>query len=174
MGSTPEAVEAFKAGALDWISTVEPYVTALLRDVPGAHLLSDGRDIYGAGYSDCVLTAQIDAIERKPDAVTAAIVALMRAQRAYETELETVLGKLVGRYYKTSLDNLRIASSRQRVQVDQRDQTDFIMKRSESLVAMGYLPRLPRRELMDWSLLERAIAANRALWESLERRTVPA
>jgi NitT/TauT family transport system substrate-binding protein len=58
--------------------------------------------------------------------------------------------------------------------VDQRDQTDFIMKRSESLVTMGYLPRPPRRELMDWSLLERAIAANRALWESLERRTVPA
>ncbi len=171
MGSTPEAVEAFKAGALDWISTVEPYVTALLNDVPGSHLLSDGRDIYGPGYCDCVLTAQIDIIERRPDAVMAMIAALMHAQRAHESERETVLGKLVGRYYKTSLDNLHIASARQRVQVDQRDQAEFIMARSESLVAMGYLPRSPRRDLMDWSLLERSIAANRPLWESLELRS---
>jgi NitT/TauT family transport system substrate-binding protein len=33
MGNTPEAVEAFKAGALDIICTVEPYGTALLNDV---------------------------------------------------------------------------------------------------------------------------------------------
>ena len=36
MGTTPEAVEAFKAGALDWICTIEPYGTALLNDVKGA------------------------------------------------------------------------------------------------------------------------------------------
>jgi NitT/TauT family transport system substrate-binding protein len=59
MGATPEAVEAFKAGALDWICTIEPYVTALARDVAGAHVLSRGRDIHGAGYTDCVLTANV-------------------------------------------------------------------------------------------------------------------
>ncbi len=42
MGSTPEAVEAFKAGALDWICTIEPYGTALLETMPGTHKLSDG------------------------------------------------------------------------------------------------------------------------------------
>ena len=40
MGNTPEAVEAFKAGAIDWICTIEPYGTALLNDVKGAHMLS--------------------------------------------------------------------------------------------------------------------------------------
>ena len=36
MGNTPEAVEAFKAGALDWICTIEPYASALVNDVKGA------------------------------------------------------------------------------------------------------------------------------------------
>ena len=62
MGNTPEAVEAFKAGALDWICTIEPYGTALLNDVKGAIMLSDGTDIYGKGYTDCVL-----ACAREPD-----------------------------------------------------------------------------------------------------------
>jgi hypothetical protein len=44
-------------------------VTALARDVSGAHVLSDGRDIYGAGYTDCVLTAQRAILERDPAAV---------------------------------------------------------------------------------------------------------
>ena len=35
MGNTPEAVEAFRAGALDMICTIEPYGTALLNDVKG-------------------------------------------------------------------------------------------------------------------------------------------
>lgn len=42
MGNTPEAVEAFRAGALDMICTIEPYGQALLNDVKGAVKLSDG------------------------------------------------------------------------------------------------------------------------------------
>jgi NitT/TauT family transport system substrate-binding protein len=91
MGATPEAVEAFKAGALDWICTIEPYVTALARDVAGAHVLSRGRDIYGAGYTDCVLTAQDSILERDPAAVKAVIKTLMKAQHAFETERGQVL-----------------------------------------------------------------------------------
>jgi NitT/TauT family transport system substrate-binding protein len=47
IGNTPEAVEAFKAGALDFICTIQPYVAGLLHDVKGSVLLSDGVDIYG-------------------------------------------------------------------------------------------------------------------------------
>jgi len=42
MGNTPEAVEAFKAGALDLICTVEPYASSLLNDVKGSVKLTDG------------------------------------------------------------------------------------------------------------------------------------
>ncbi|MGZ5911030.1 MAG: ABC transporter substrate-binding protein, partial [Reyranella sp.] len=45
MGNTPEAVEAFKAGALDWICTIEPYASALVADVKGAVMLTDGVDM---------------------------------------------------------------------------------------------------------------------------------
>src|ERR1700757_4657417 len=47
MGNTPEAVEAFKAGAIDWICTIEPYASGLVNDVKGSVLLSNGVDIYG-------------------------------------------------------------------------------------------------------------------------------
>ena len=60
MGNTPEAVEAFKAGALDWICTIEPYASALVNDVKGAVMLTDGIDIYGKGYTDCVLAARAE------------------------------------------------------------------------------------------------------------------
>jgi NitT/TauT family transport system substrate-binding protein len=173
MGSTQEAVEAFKAGSLDWICTIEPYVTALARDVAGAHVLSDGRDVYGAGYTDCVLTAQRTILERDPAAVKAVIKALMRAQHAFETEREQVLGELVGTYYKTSMENATIAADQQPVKVDARDQTDFILERTESLREMGYIAATPGTNLLDWTLLEEVIAENRSLWEGLARRSAP-
>jgi NitT/TauT family transport system substrate-binding protein len=172
MGATPEAVEAFKAGALDWICTIEPYVTALARDVAGAHVLSRGRDIYGAGYTDCVLTAQDSILERDPAAAKAVIKALMTAQYAFETEREQVLGELVGPYYKTSMENLRVAANHQPVKVDARDQTDFILNRTDSLREMGYIAAKPGRDLIDWTLLEEVIAENRSLWDGLKRKSV--
>src|ERR1700731_3947958 len=60
MGSTPEAVEAFKAGA-----------SALLNDVKGSNPLSDGTDIYGKGSADCVLACLADLIKQNPTALKA-------------------------------------------------------------------------------------------------------
>jgi NitT/TauT family transport system substrate-binding protein len=173
MGSTPEAVEAFKAGALDWVSTIEPYVTALARDVPGAHVLSNGRDVYGAGYTDCVLTAQRTILERDPAAVKAIIKALMKAQHAFETEREQVLSELVGAYYKTSTENARIGAEHQPVKVDARDQASFILDRTDTLREMGYIAAKPGRDLLDWTLLEEVIVENRPLWNSLARKSLP-
>ena len=172
MGSVPEAVEAFKAGALDWITSIEPYVTSLLHEVPGARLLSDGRDIYGPGYADCVLTAQAELVEKRPEAVKAVIKALMRAQYSCETDLDSVLAEMVGPYYKTTLADAKLAAAKQPVQVDIRNQEDFILARADSLVQMGYISTRPDRDLIDWHLLEETIAANGPLWQNLERRTV--
>ncbi|MBV8826242.1 MAG: ABC transporter substrate-binding protein, partial [Hyphomicrobiales bacterium] len=105
MGNTPEAVEAFKAGAIDWICTVEPYASALLNDVKGSHKLSDGRDIYGKGYTDCVLACRSDLIKQNPTALKALIKGMMKAQLIAETNPEEALPKLVGTYYKTSMEN---------------------------------------------------------------------
>ncbi|MDQ8726281.1 ABC transporter substrate-binding protein [Bradyrhizobium sp. LHD-71] len=170
MGSTPEAVEAFKAGAVDWICTIEPYGTALLNDVKGSHKLSDGRDIYGAGYTDCVLACRSNLIQDNPAGLKALIKGMMKAQLMGETQQEETLKKVVGTYYKTSMENAALAMGKQPAVVDARSQTDFILERTESLVEMGYITKKPTRDAIDWSLLEQVIAENKELHGKLKRK----
>jgi NitT/TauT family transport system substrate-binding protein len=171
MGSTPEAVEAFKAGALDWICTIEPYGTALLNDVKGSHKLSDGTDIYGKGYTDCVLACRSELIKQNPAALKALIKGMMKAQLMAETQGDEVLAKLVGTYYKTSMENAKIAMGKQPAVVDARSQTQFILDRTDSLVEMGYIKKKPGREAIDWTLLEQVIAENPDLYGKLKHKS---
>src|SRR5216684_4238792 len=171
MGTTPEAVEAFKAGALDWICTIEPYGTALLNDVKGSHKLTDGTDIYGKGYTDCVLACRSDLIKQNPAGLKALIKGMMKAQAMAETKPEETLTQLVGAYYKTSMENARIAMGKQPAVVDARSQTQFILDRTDSLVEMGYIKKKPGRDAIDWTLLEQVIAENKELYASLKYKS---
>jgi NitT/TauT family transport system substrate-binding protein len=171
MGNTPEAVEAFKAGALDMICTIEPYGTALLQDVKGSVMLSDGTDIYGTGYTDCVLAARTDLLRDNPTGLKSLIKGMMKAQLFAETNPEETLQILVGPYYKTSIENARIAKSKQPSVVDARSQTQFILDRTDSLMEMGYIKKKPGRDAMDWSILEQAIAENKALYDKLKYKS---
>jgi NitT/TauT family transport system substrate-binding protein len=171
MGNTPEAVEAFKAGALDLICTIEPYATALLNDVKGSVMLSDGIDIYGPGYTDCVLAVRADLIKQKPAALKSLIKGMMKAQYMAETKPEETLQILVGPYYKTSIDNARIAMTKQPSVVDARSQTQFILDRVESIVEMGYIKKKPGRDAIDWTLLEQVIAENQDLYGKLKYKS---
>jgi NitT/TauT family transport system substrate-binding protein len=171
MGTTPEAVEAFKAGALDWICTIEPYGTALLNDVKGSHKLTDGTDIYGKGYTDCVLACRSDLIKQNPAGLKALIKGMMKAQAMAETKPEETLTRLVGAYYKTSMENARIAMGKQPAVVDARSQTQFILDRTDSLVEMGYIKKKPGRDAIDWTLLEQVIAENKELYAGLKYKS---
>lgn len=171
MGNTPEAVEAFKAGSLDWICTIEPYASALLNDVPGSHMLSDGKNIYGDNYTDCVLCARDSLIEENPDAIKALIEAMMKAQLAFETDTQSVLDDVVGTYYKTTMENAIIGSTKQPPMVDQRMNTEFILDRTGSLIEMGYIKEKPGREAIDWSMLEAVIEENKDVWEQLKYKS---
>lgn len=168
MGNTPEAVEAFKAGALDWICTIEPYASALVNDVKGAVMLTNGVDLYGKGYTDCVLAARASLIKDNPKALKAIIKGMMQAQLDAETGTETVLKELVGKYYKTSLENAKIAQGKQPAIVDARSQTDFILQRVESVMEMGYIKKKPGRDAIDWTLLEEVIKDNGDLYGKLK------
>jgi len=168
MGSTPEAVEAFKAGAIDWICTIEPYGTALLNDVKGSHKLSDGRDIYGEGYTDCVLACRANLIKENAAGLKAIIKGMMKAQHMAETQQAETLKKLVGTYYKTSMENATLAMGKQPAVVDARKQTDFILQRTDSLIEMGYIKNKPGRDAIDWSLIEQVIAENQDLYSKLK------
>ena len=171
MGNTPEAVEAFKAGALDLICTIEPYGTALLNDVKGSVMLSDGLDIYGPGYTDCVLAVRADLIKQNPTALKSLIKGMMNAQYMAETKPEETLQILVGPYYKTSIENARIAKAKQPSVVDARSQTQFILDRVESIAEMGYIKKKPGRDAIDWTLLEQVIAANQDLYGKLKYKS---
>jgi len=168
MGNTPEAVEAFKAGAIDWICTIEPYGTALLNDVKGSHKLSDGTDIYGKGYTDCVLACRADLIKQNPAGLKGLIKGMMKAQLMAETNPDEALSKLVGTYYKTSMENARIAKGKQPAVVDARSQTQFILDRTDSIMEMGYIKKKPGRDAIDWTLLEAVIAENKDLYDKLK------
>lgn len=171
LGGMAEAAEMFRAGAIDVFCTIEPYASALLNDVPGSHLLTDGTDMYGAGYTDCVLAARTDLITERPEALKALIKGMMRAQYMAENDPETVLGKVVGTYYKTSVENARVAMTKQPAVVDARNQTDFILERVESVAEMGYIKKRPGTDAIDWSLLEQVIAENADLYGSLNRKS---
>jgi NitT/TauT family transport system substrate-binding protein len=171
MGNTPEAVEAFKAGALDMICTIEPYGTALLHDVKDSVMLSDGTDIYGSGYTDCVLAVRSDLLKNNPTALKMLIKGMMKAQLFAETNPEEALQILVGPYYKTSLENARIAKKNQPSVVDARSQTQFILDRVDSIMEMGYIKKKPGRDAIDWSILEQAIAENKELYGQLKYKS---
>jgi NitT/TauT family transport system substrate-binding protein len=171
MGSTPEAVEAFRAGALDWICTIEPYGSALLHDVKGSHMLSDGTDIYGKGYTDCVLAVRSSLITENPAGLKALIKGMMKSQAMAEAKPDDVLKILVGPYYKTSMENARLAMGKQPSVVDARSQTQFILDRTDSMVEMGYIKKKPGRDAIDWTLLEEVIAENKDLYASLKYKS---
>jgi NitT/TauT family transport system substrate-binding protein len=171
MGNTPEAVEAFKAGALDWISTIEPYASGLVHDVKGAVMLSDGIDLYGPGYTDCVLAARASLIRDNPAGLKAIIKAMMQAQYDAEQDPDEVLTELVGKYYKTSLENAKIAKGKQPSVVDARNQTDFILERTQSVLEMGYIKQKPGRDAIDWALLEEVIKENPELYGKLKYKS---
>jgi NitT/TauT family transport system substrate-binding protein len=171
MGNTPEAVEAFKAGAIDWICTIEPYASALVNDVKGAVMLTDGTDLYGKGYTDCVLAARASLVKDNPAGLKAIIKSMMQAQHDAEQKPDEALKELVGAYYKTSMENARIAQGKQPAIVDARSQTQFILDRTDSVMEMGYIKKKPGRDAIDWTLLEEVIKENPDLYGKLEHKT---
>ena len=169
--SSPELAAAFINGAIDAVSHIEPYATQCLQERAGSSILTDGLDLYGAGYSDCVLAARTPLLEENPEAVKAVIKAMMTAQYQSETDTAAALAATQGTYYKTSLEALTLAQSRQPVMIDQRNNTDFFIERSVSMQNMGYVKNTLPDTAMNWTLLEEVIAENGDLYDSLNLKT---
>lgn len=169
--TSPELAAAFINGGIDAVCHIEPYATQCLQERAGSTVLSDGLDVYGKGYSDCVLAARIPLLEENPEAVKAVIKAMMTAQLQSEQDTEKALEDTVGTYYKTSLEALKLAQSRQPVMIDQRNNTEFFTERSESMKAMGYVRNTLPPEAVDWTLLEAVIAENAELYGQLALKT---
>ena len=137
-------------------------------------MLTNGVDLYGAGYTDCVLAARASLIRDNAAGLKAIIKSMMQAQYDAETQSEEVLKELVGKYYKTSIENARIAKGKQPAVVDARSQTDFILQRTDSVVEMGYIKKKPGRDAIDWTILEAVIKENPDLYGKLKYKSASA
>lgn len=169
--TSPELAAAFINGAIDAVSHIEPYATQCLQERAGSTVLSDGLDLYGARYSDCVLAARTPLLDENPDAVKAVIKAMMTAQFQSEDDTAAALAETQGIYYKTSLEALTLAQSRQPVMIDQRNNSDFFFERSVSMQKMGYVKNTLPDTAVNWTLLEEVIAENADLYSSLKLKT---
>ena len=169
--SSPELAAAFINGAIDAVSHIEPYATQCLQERAGSSVLTDGLDLYGKGYSDCVLAARTPLLDENPGAVKAVIKAMLEAQLETEQNTLATLKETVGKYYKTSLEALKLAQSRQPVMIDQRNNTKVFYERSVSMKKMGYVKNTLPPEALNWTLLEEVIAENQNLYKSLELKS---
>lgn len=170
-GTSPEMAQAFISGAIDSMCHIEPYATQAMTAVEGALMLSDGTDVYGDGYSDCVMAVQDDLLAKNPAAVKALIKGLMVAQQQAEQDREAAVDATVGTYYKAERAEVLDASTKQPNVVDQRGQTQFILDGGEVLRSLGYITNLPDEGAFDYTLLEEVIEENADLYESLEIRS---
>ena len=170
--SSPELAAAFINGAIDAVSHIQPYALQCLNERSGSTILTDGLDLYGKGYSDCVLAARTPLLQEKPEAVKAVIKAMMTAQLMTEQDTLSTLEETVGKYYKTSLKSLKLAQSSQPVMIDQRNNTKFFYDRSLSMQKMGYVKNTLPAKAINWNLLEEVIAENADLYGKLELKTV--
>ena len=168
LDTSPELAQAFIAGEIDAMSHIEPYATQGVKARRGATVLSNGTDIYGKEYSDCVLATSDELFEQRPQEVKALIKALMLAQRQSEEDLAAAAKLATGKYYKTDYSSVLDAASKQKQKVDQRDQPKLILNSARNLQELDYIQEVPGREIFDFSLLEEVIAENSELYESLE------
>lgn len=171
LDTSPELAQAFMAGAIDAICHIEPYASQCVIGRPGAKVLSNGTDVYGKGYSDCVLAVRTPLLESNPAAVKAVIKALLVAQSQAEADKTAALKDTVGKYYKTSMEAAVDASTKQPIVVDQRNQTQFIIDRGQSMKELGYIKKQPDKGAFDWSLLETVIAENKPLYDGLKLKS---
>ena len=169
--TSPEMAQAFIGGAVDAICAVEPYASQSAAARKGATVLSDGTDVYGAQYADCVLSVRTPLLQKQPEVVRAVIKALLTAQSQIEADQAGALKQTVGKYYKTTMEAAAGAAKRQPVMVDQRNQTQFIMARAQSMREMGYIKKLPGNDVFDWKPLEAVIASNQAMFSALKLKS---
>lgn len=170
-GTSPELAQAFISGSIDSMCHIEPYATQALNSRPGSVLLSDGKDVYGPGYTDCVLAVRNPLLKENPKAVKAVIKGLFEAQQQTEADRKAAVEVAVGTYFKTSLEDALDASTKQPNVVDQRNRTQFMLDRSAGMKDLGYLKKLPDEKFADWTLLEEVINENKGLYDSLKVKT---
>jgi NitT/TauT family transport system substrate-binding protein len=170
-GTSPELAQAFIAGSIDAMCHIEPYATQALKARPGAVQLSNGVDVYGANYTDCVLAVRSKLLTENRGAVKALIRAMMVAQQQEEQDRAAAVRDTVGKYFKASYDATLDAAGKQPPMVDQRGNASFILQRAQNLKDLRYIKRLPDANIFDWGPLSEVIKENADLYAQLKLKS---
>lgn len=170
-GTSPELAQAFISGNVDAMCHIEPYASEALRARPGAVKLSDGVDIYGPAYTDCVLAVHESVLKDHRDAVKALIKGMMVAQQQEEKDPAAAVKQTVGKYFKTSYEATLDAAGKQPGMIDQRRNQQFMLDRAKNLLALRYIKRQPGPEIFDWGPLNEVIRENPELHQSLKLKS---
>jgi NitT/TauT family transport system substrate-binding protein len=133
-----EAMAEFTAGELAAITLAEPHANRLRAD--GAVDLSDGRELWGDPFPDTVLVASARVLAERPTVVSAAIRALLRAERVIAADPAAAIGCAAPHFPGYSVAELAEAAVRQPPLVDIRALAPTVLGRWGSLQSLGLAP----------------------------------
>lgn len=133
--SLPQAVEDLVSGRIAALTLIEPWISRLR--ARGFAVLCDGMGAWGGEYPDTVLVARRSFLEAHAEIVTAALRAMLDAQRAIERNPRDALRASAHRYPEFTLDELSAGVAMQPPVIDIRPLRDCILARSASLETLG-------------------------------------
>jgi NitT/TauT family transport system substrate-binding protein len=153
VGSIAGALAAWESGELDAMSLAEPFAGRLVAE--GAHVATDGTDLWAEEYPDTVLVVSRGLLERDPGAVSAAISAMRDAERLIREDPAAAVAHAAHWYPGMSVAELVDALDRQPPKTDIRHLREVILGRWSSVQSLGLVDAdAPRPEgLVDFSLL---------------------
>jgi NitT/TauT family transport system substrate-binding protein len=133
-----DAIKAWRAGELAALSLAEPFAGRLRAE--GAHILSDGTELWGDPFPDTVLVASARFLRERPDQVRAAIRAMLRAEALIHADPRAALQHALEFYPGFEIDELAAAVVCQPSRVDIRELVPIVFARWDSLRSLTLVP----------------------------------
>lgn len=134
-----EAIDAWHAGELAGLSLAEPFASRVR--AAGAHVLSDGTELWGNPFPDSTLVVSAKFLRERPEQVRAAIRAMLRANELILADPPAAIRHAATFYPGFELDELVSAARRQPAQVDIRDMTPTVFGRWDTLRSLNLVPK---------------------------------
>ncbi len=133
-----DALAAFESRRIDAITLAEPHASRIRR--LGAVQLSDGTELWGDPFPDTVLVATAGFLAAKPDLVSAALRAMIRAEQMIAADPSGMLDYAQRHYPGYDRDDLEAGARRQPPCIDIRYLEQTVYDRWDSLMSLELVP----------------------------------
>ena len=137
-----DALAEFENGTIDAITLAEPHATRVARN--GAVMLSDGTELWGDPFPDTVLVATSEFLESRPEHVSGALRAMIRAEQMIAADPDGTLDHAIRHYPGYDRADLEAGARRQPPCIDICHLEATIYDRWDSLQSLGLVPRSDR------------------------------